>query len=190
MVGGPAQKVSKSQLARELGVSRQAVGDLVKRGVLTEDKDGTIDLELARHALVNRVRPSSKTAQALGSPSLARSAATAPLVDEDGDDEIGDYHAAKTIRESAEARIAQLKLAEMRGQVVQKAEVDRAAFEAARALRDGLTNCARRLGATVAVLSTPDECAAAIEREHRTLLQSWARTMGAGESLISEGAAQ
>ena len=91
------------------------------------------------------------------------------------------------MREAAEAQIARLKLAEMRGEVVKKTEVDRAAFDAARALRDGLTNCSRRLGATVAVLTTPEECAAAIAREHRNLLQSWAKTM-AVQIPTSEGA--
>ena len=60
-----APKLSQAALARELDVSRQAVNDLVKRGILPIDKDGLIDVELARHAIANRVRPSGKTAAAL-----------------------------------------------------------------------------------------------------------------------------
>jgi hypothetical protein len=53
-----------------------------------------------------------------------------------------------------------------------KADVDSAAFEIARALRDGLMNCARRIAADVAPLSSAEECEAAIDREHRALLES------------------
>ena len=59
------QRLTESGLARQLKVSRQAVHELVKRGVLSKDKDGLIDFELAKHALMNRVRPSAKTAAAL-----------------------------------------------------------------------------------------------------------------------------
>ena len=37
------QRLTESGLARQLGVSRQAVHELVKRGVLSKDKDGLID---------------------------------------------------------------------------------------------------------------------------------------------------
>ena len=169
-----------------LGVARQSINELVKRGVIPIDADGLIDVELAKAALMARVHPGAKTLAASAPP--AAPPATPADAYESQDNEAGtSYHAAKTLREAAEAQIARLKLAEMRGEVVKKTEVDRAAFDAARALRDGLTNCSRRLGATVAVLTTPDECAAAIEREHRNLLQSWAKTM-AVQIPTSEGA--
>ena len=96
----------------------------------------------------------------------------------DGSDLDESHDQARTRREIAEANLAELREGELSGELVRREEVDKAAYKAARALRDGLTNCAKRLGATVAVLTTPDECAAAIEQEHRTLLQSWAKTMG------------
>lgn len=177
-----AHKVRQAELARILGVARQSINELVKRGTIPVDADGLIDVELAKAALLARVHPGAKTVATATSPT------TPPKADEEKtDDATPSYHVAKTLREAAEAQIARLKLAEMRGEVVKKTEVDRAAFDAARALRDGLTNCSRRLGATVAVLTTPDECAAAIEREHRNLLQSWAKTM-AVQIPTSEGA--
>ena len=168
-----AHKVRQAELARMLGVTRQSINELVKRGAIPIDADGLIDVELAKAALLARVHPGAKTIAGTTTP--ADKPAKEPT--DQTDDAGTSYHVAKTLREAAEAQIARLKLAEMRGEVVKKTEVDRAAFDAARALRDGLTNCARRLGATVAVLTTPDECAAAIEREHRNLLQSWAKTM-------------
>lgn len=84
------------------------------------------------------------------------------------------YDSSRARREAAEATIAELKLAEQAGQFLVKSEVDAAVFEAARALRDGLVNCARRIAADVAGLATADECEAVIEREHRLLLESLA----------------
>lgn len=177
-----AHKVRQAELARMLGVARQSLNELVKRGIIPIDKDGLIDVELAKAALLQRVHPGAKTATtaAIGTSVPAQKPAPndKPATDKASEETQLSYHVAKALREAAEAQIARLKLAEMRHEVVKKSEVDRAAFEAARALRDGLTNCSRRLGATVAVLTTPDECTAAIEREHRTLLQSWAKTMG------------
>jgi len=189
-----AHKVRQAEAARLLGVKRQSVNELVKRGVIPIDKDGFIDIELAKAALLERVNPNAKSAIAAGSGTLPAAAAATPPPDHyQGNTPVPDsavsYHVAKALRESAEAQIARLKLAEMRGEVVQKVAVDKAAFEAARALRDGLMNCARRLGATVSVLRTPDECTAAIEHEHRTLLQSWAKTMGLAAPVAVEESA-
>jgi hypothetical protein len=47
-------------------------------------------------------------------------------------------------------------------------------FEVARAMRDGIMNCARRIAADVAPLITADECEEVIDREHRALLESLA----------------
>jgi len=174
-----AHKVRQAELARILDVKRQSINELVKRGLIPIDADGLIDVELAKAALLARVHPGSKTATVAAGPQTSAAAPIQPgTTDQSGEEATPSYHVAKTLREAAEAQIARLKLAEMRGEVVKKSEVDRAAFDAARHLRDGLTNCSRRLGATVAVLTTPDECAAAIDREHRSLLQSWAKTMG------------
>lgn len=127
--------------------------------------------------------PGASVNQALADPlPQAPPPIVAREVREDGFDLDESHDAARTRREIAEANLAELKEGELSRELVRRVDVDRAAFEAARALRDGLTNCAKRLGATVAVLSTPEECAAAIEREHRTLLQSWSRTMGAHQA--------
>ena len=53
------RKLTESGLARELGVSRQAIHDLVKRDILTKDKDGLIDVEMAKIALANIGRKDS-----------------------------------------------------------------------------------------------------------------------------------
>ena len=177
------QKLTEAGMARELGVSRQAVHDLVKRAILQKDDKGMIDVETAKVALINSVRPSGKTANALqdfepviqpdNQQPLAQPLLTAP----DQDPEITNYHIAKTLREAAEAQIARLKLDEMRGKFLVKTDFERHLFNAGRMLRDTLTNCARRIGAEVSGLTTAEECEAVIDREHRAALASFSQQL-------------
>jgi hypothetical protein len=92
--------------------------------------------------------------------------------------EMAEAHAeARTRREIAEANIAEIKEAELSGQYVEKASVDHAVFEAARGLRDGMTNCSRRLAAEVSNLLTPSECEAVITKELRHLLDTFSKQL-------------
>lgn len=146
-------RVKKAELARTLGVSRQAVQDLVRRGVLSEDKDGLIDLELAKVALANRVRPSAKTAQALdatpaATPSLAPTGASGADADTSGAPV--SYHVAKAMREAAEARIAQLKLAELRGELIRVEAVRAGLASIFASTRDRLMQLPARLAPVLA----------------------------------------
>lgn len=174
-------KLTESGLARELGVSRQAIHDLVKRAILSKDEGGMIDVDKAKAALLDRVRPSGKTSEAAqkSAPPIDTSAgptvaaalqATAIEVDENA--EITSYHVAKTLREAAEAQMARIKLAEMQNKYLEKIKVDSSIFEVARAMRDGLTNCARRISADVATLVNAEDCEAIIDHEHRALMES------------------
>ncbi len=83
-----------------------------------------------------------------------------------------DLDLARTRLMIADANMAEMKEAEMQGKLRKKVEVDSKAFEVARALRDGLTNCARRIAAEVSVLSSADDCEAVIDREHRTMMDN------------------
>jgi hypothetical protein len=84
---------------------------------------------------------------------------------------------ARTRREIAEANIAEIKEAELSGRYIEKTAVDRAVYEAARGLRDGMTNCSRRLASEVATLTTPAECEAVISKELRHLLDAFSRQL-------------
>ena len=83
-----------------------------------------------------------------------------------------DLDQARTRLMISDANMAEMKEDEMQGKLRKKSEVDSKAFEIARALRDGLTNCARRIAAEVSVLSSADECEAVIDREHRTMMDN------------------
>ncbi len=92
--------------------------------------------------------------------------------------EMDEAHAeARTRREIAEANIAEMKEAELSGKFIEKTAVDRAIFEAARGLRDGMTNCSRRLAAEVATLTTPTECEEIISKELRHLLDAFSKQL-------------
>lgn len=163
--------ITQAEYAKHRGVSEPAVSKAIKAGRISLI-DGKIDPVAAdaQWARNSRARAHVGTSQH-------------QRVGADADDGPGaeDYWASRSRRENAEADIATMKAAEMRGELVRKADVDRASFEAARSLRDGIANCSKRLGATVAVLATPDECAGAIERELRALLVTWSRTMGVAQ---------
>lgn len=83
-----------------------------------------------------------------------------------------DLDEARTRLMIADANMAEMKEAEMQGRLRKKIEVDSKAFEVARAMRDGLTNCARRIAAEVSALSSADDCEAVIDREHRVMLDN------------------
>lgn len=162
------QKLTESGLARELGVSRQAVHDLVKRNIIPKDKDGLIDVELAKVALLNRVRPSGKTNTAIQETSQPTATTSPPEIDEDA--EITSYHVAKTLREAAEAQIARLKLAEMKGELI-KVDAVRAAWAAKiTGARDALLQIPSRVAPVLAACTDLVEVTALLEAELRQAL--------------------
>lgn len=173
-----SKQLSQNAIGRALGLSSAAIVKLKKQGMPVDSVESAQAWREARQSIAKR-KPEPEQ---LRTASTAAPVIRASEVNPDGSELVETHDQARTRREIAEANLAELKEGELSRELVRRVDVDRAAFEAARALRDGLTNCAKRLGATVAVLSTPEECAAAIEREHRTLLQSWSRTMGAHQA--------
>jgi hypothetical protein len=180
------QKLTEAALARALSkpnspVSRQWINQLVKKSILQKDEAGLIDFEAAKKSLLENVHPSGKSTQnLLDAPSQnphQDNIAPQPTLEPDQDTEITSFHIAKTLREAAEAQIARLKLAEMRGKFLIKEDFERYLYNAGRMLRDTLSNCARRVGAEVAGLSTAEECEAVIDREHRAALASFAQQL-------------
>lgn len=129
--------------------------------------DATADPGKAHMGAVNeRQRAAARPGGATGAAPPARAATAAPAGGN------ATYMQAKTAREVYEAKTAQFEYEELIGKFLKKDEVDSAIFEIARALRDGLTNCARRIAADVAALGSAEDCEAVIDREHRALLDS------------------
>ena len=166
-----APKVRQAQLARELGVARQSINELVKRGVIVADADGLIDARLARLALADRLHPGAKTAQATASPAgPIVIAPTVPTDDAPAGAEVTSYHVAKTLREIAEARLAELKLAEQRGELVRAADVEAALATKAAALREGFLQMPARLAPILAAEADQARCHDILQTELRQVL--------------------
>lgn len=158
--------------AETLGISRQQGYAAIERCEIPVE-DGKVDVEYAtllyrRHT---RARAGTKPGK--------NSASSAAQGDGDSAGATTGYESARARREVAEAAIAEMKQAEMSGLYLVKEAVDAAVFEIARALRDGLTNCARRIAGDVAGEADADVCEEIIEREHRLLLQSMAHAFAA-----------
>jgi hypothetical protein len=165
------QRRNQAGLARDLGVSRQAISDLIKRQIIPIAADGLIDVEVARMAIASRVRPSGKTnATAVPTTALIPPTASAKPAAEPGADAQLSYHVAKTLREAAEAKIAQLKLAEMRGDLVRADEVRASLAKRAASFREGLLQIPSRLSAQLAAETSQAAVHALLDAELRTVM--------------------
>lgn len=169
--------------AESLGISRQQGYAAIDRCEIPVT-DGKVDVEYATMLYKRHTR-----ARAGAKPGKNAAFSAAP----EGDDPAGagtGYETSRARREAAEAEIAEIKLAEMAGKYLLKSEVDAAVFEIVRALRDGMTNCARRIAGDVAGLADAGACEEVIEREHRQLLESLAHAFAAQVQVSIEDEAQ
>lgn len=150
-----------------LSVSRQSVHELIARKIIDRGDDGLIDVDLARSAIANRVRPSAKSAALV---SAAQPPSAQPAEPASDDQAVTSYHVAKTLREAAEAQIARYKLAEMRGELVRSDAVKAAHQRLAAGLREALLQIPSRLAAVIAAESDQARCHALLEQElHQAL---------------------
>jgi hypothetical protein len=172
--------------AESLGISRQQGYAAVKRCDIPVT-DGQVDAAYATHLYNQGTRKRASSSRPDPMASAAPSAAPAGAGGPERAAQVPGYDTSRARREAAEAALAEIKLAESVGRFVVKDEVSAAVFEIARALRDGLTNCARRIAADVAPLATAEECEAVIEREHRQLLESMAQALGEKLAVDGEG---
>jgi hypothetical protein len=157
----PARLLTQVEFAKELGVSKQAVSDLLRRNVISRNEDGLIDAELAKLALQHRMRPGSKTASSVGGGAAASQPQAPGTPDATGPQpplaapvENG-FNAARTEREWEEVAISRLRRQEMEGAVIERVPATRAVFTLARGLRDSLMPIGRRLAAKAAALTEP-----------------------------------
>jgi hypothetical protein len=169
--------------AESIGISRQSAYDAVKRCSIPVT-DGKLDPDVANvlYARGTRARANGKNA-AFPAGAGAKIDAKIPA----GATAAGTgYDASRAVREAAEAEMAQMKLAEMQGKYLLKTEVADVIFEIARALRDGLTNSARRIAAEVASVTSAEECEEVIDRENRALLETMTHSLEAKLQLGDE----
>lgn len=178
-------RLTQAEIARALGVSRQAIHKLVQAGKLALGEDGRCDLDTARAAIASSVHPGSKTAQALQTQALPP--ATAPhataqhvvipaaasqfLGNADEHGMSTNYHVARTLREAEEARMARLKREEMEGQLIRVSAVETAWASSLAAAREHLLQVASRLAPLLAAETDPLKIDQMLHEEHTQALQ-------------------
>jgi hypothetical protein len=160
--------ISAEALAKQLGVTGQAVRKAHAAGRLTSF-DGKFDPAVARIQWeANRKR---RRADAPTRPAEGAGEQTASASSPRGDG--SEYWASKTRRETAEASIAELKEAEMRGDLVRRAVVEREFASRLVALRESLEVLADRLSAQVAAEADAGRCRQLLRDEHRLALAAF-----------------
>ena len=153
--------MSQAEYAKHRGCSAVAVHKAIKAGRISLI-DGKIDPAVAdiQWAQNTRPRPGSRPAQAAAVSETASVASGAPA--RSGDDP--DYWESRAKREAAEAQIAQLKLAEMQGALIDSSRARGAVSSAFRQLRDTLHPLGRKLAQTVATMDDAREIELAYQR--------------------------
>jgi hypothetical protein len=170
--------------AKSLGISRQQGYAAVKRCEIPVT-DGQVDSEYATILYERHTRPRANGKR----PDPMAAVPHSPRVGESEGAKTPGYDSSRARREAAEAVISEIKAAEALGTYLIKTDVEAIVYKIARALRDGMTNCSRRIGADVAAISDADECEAIIIREHRALLASMQHTLATELGLAEEGVA-
>ena len=173
--------VTASELARTLGVSHTAVAKARDQGRLTMIGD-RFDLNVAKiQWAANRKR--ARPGQAPGAVPAQAANEAAPEIVATG----SAYWEAKTRREAAEASLAELKEAELRGDLVRRAVVERELASRLVALRESLEVLADRLAALVAAESDASVCRRLLREEHRKALTGFAGAIAAAASEAGAG---
>lgn len=157
-----ASRVTFAQFAAQVGVTASAISKAVAAGRLTADADGLLDpVAAAAQWAHNRRRQRRPRVPPAGDSQAAPAAA--------------DYWQARTERELAEARMATMREAEMRGELVRAAEVEREIAGRLVALRDALETVGARIGAILAAESDAASCARITRAEIRSALEIFTR---------------
>lgn len=165
-----------SAYARHRGCDEKAVRKAIDENRISAQpgKNGRrmIDPEVAdiQWARNTRARIGSTASDASGDLLSAPGAAPAPAADPQapGATPAG-YTAARARTELANAGMAELQLAKLRGEVRDVNDIKRGGFDIARDLRDALDSSVNTLAAELAPLDSADACAQVLRRHNRAI---------------------
>jgi hypothetical protein len=153
--------LTKAAYARHRGCDEKAVRQAISAGRITLI-DGKIDPEVADIQWLKNTR-------ARVAPNKTES--DEPKSEMSKVESDPTYMTFRMRREAADAQIAEMNEAKMRGTMLMRSDVERAIFESCREFRDYLTACARRIAAEVASISTAEGCEMVVDREHLIVLE-------------------
>ena len=144
--------VSIREAARQLGKSDTALRKAEKRGTISFDKDGRVDVEKVRLQLQANTDPSR------GGDRRIQNQAETPRGEfgaawknqAQNKTTAGTFQAARAAREAYEAKLSELKYRQTVGALVNAADVKRATANKARIARDALLSLPARVSAELA----------------------------------------
>ena len=168
----PKERVTQAELARELGVTPQAVHKAVRAGRLTPGPDGKFDLYSAMAAFrasggghgAHTGRFGGRRPAEFGQDGGSNGVADGTAGASEG------YYRGRAVRETYRAKMARIEFERATGLLVAAAEVRRATFEAFRAVRDALEAIPERLNARLAAESDPAVAREILRAELRKVL--------------------
>lgn len=173
--------MQQKELAILLDISPSMVSRLAKMGMPTDDPERAkrwrkrrLEPGRVKGTRADTIKPNQPI------PPAPVNTSSAGLIEKplhDHDDLNESFASARTREKIAAANLAEIEENALREKYILKTEVESAIFFAGRQLRDNMTNCAGRLGAELASLSTVDECEAAVYREHRAFLADFVATL-------------
>lgn len=176
--------LSPAKAGAELGITRQRVNKLAERWPEIKDDNGLIDVERLRQLRAKNADPAKLAAYEQAKARISGNSETpsrpAPLVaarraspklpdDEEQESNpqgVLDFNAAKTNREIANARLAELKVAEAEGRLIDREQIIAVNFAIARKLRDRINGFPTRLQQFLpvdAMQMLVDECMKLVE---------------------------
>jgi phage terminase Nu1 subunit (DNA packaging protein) len=157
--------VNSAEFAESQGFSRPYVTKLVQQGVFVRDANGQIDKDSAVAALAARREP----AKALRRGRAPISAVSA--VGGQGSEALSTLMLKSRIKTEVErGKLAELDRKQREGELVERGEVEEAAFASARRVRDALMNIPGRVASLYAAETDPHKIHQNLEDEIRTVL--------------------
>lgn len=159
-----------ADLARELKITRQAVSKAEKSGRISRAASGMFDLDAASIQYRLHTDPEQQARSMQQRSDGGTEVLDPPAVELRGD--AAALIAAKARREAAEAQLAELELAEKRGEIMAVGEHKRVLFAVARSVRDALLQIPVRAAALLSAESSTQGCQAILDAEiHKALQQ-------------------
>ena len=142
--------ISQRAYAKHRGVSLAAVQKAIKTGRIRADASGRIDAAQADAAWERNTGPRPELAIAPSSPPIPKASVTPAQEPVAGG---LDYSRARAVRENYLARLTKIEFEERSGKLVNRDEVQVAAFNKFRTFRDGMLNIPDRVAAMLAAES-------------------------------------
>jgi phage terminase Nu1 subunit (DNA packaging protein) len=159
--------VNSAEFAESQGFSRPYVTKLVQQGVIVRDAKGQIDQDAAIAALQARREP----VKALRRRGTTKNGEVSPLGAAGGPETLSTMLLKSRIKTEVErGKLAELDRRRREGELVERGEVEEAAFSNARRVRDALMNIPARVASLYAAETDPQKIHQNLEDEIRNVL--------------------